>query len=39
MFKGWYWKDLVFYYINNIDHCIFPTFFHWLTFLKDAGEY
>lgn len=39
MFKGMDLTDLKFYYQNNIDMDEFPTFIHWMLYLRENGEY
>ena len=34
-FKGWDIKDLKFYYKDNIDRDEFPTFMHWVEYLRE----
>ena len=39
MFKRMDLKDLKFYYQDNIDEDEFPTFIHWMLYLRENGEY
>ncbi len=39
MFKGMSLKELRMYYFDNVSVDEFPTFIHWVLYLREKGEF
>lgn len=39
MFKGMGLKELRMYYFDNVSVDEFPTFIHWVLYLREKGEF